>query len=160
MEKALSCYNCGQNAQDPTGEAQLHRLRSMISDNYLIIAISFILIIVFIILIIYIVKQLINIIRTWRNSNIPEKTVNIQVAMKISDDYDYDDEQSQLVDTTIYMDSNKQDFLNRIKSLYGNYNDLKSKYIKTTYGETNDDVINKDILFRVHDKYIRHENDD
>lgn len=156
----MPCYNCGMNAQDPTGEAQLHRLRSMIADNYLIILVSFVLIIIFLILIVYIIRQLINIIRTWRNSNIPEKSVNIQVSMKISDDYDYNDEQSQIIDTTIYMDENKQDFLNKIKGLYGNYNKLKSKYIKTTYGEENDDIINKDILFRNHDKYIKPENYD
>ena len=66
----------------------------------------------------------------------------------------YDNEGEDLSeDRTKYMKKGKRDFIKKINNIYDEYNLLKSDFIKNEFKEKNDDIIDKNILYKDDDNY-------
>jgi hypothetical protein len=148
-----SCQTCIGNVNDLTGMAQLKKIERMISDNYTIIFISFILIILLGLMLWYFSSQLTETLKEYykavgkRNAGVVSKTPPAKEDLE-----DYDDEQTY-VDTTTFFEPGKADFVTKMTNAYKEYNEGKTEYIRTTYGEEDGDNVDTTALYSKYDKY-------
>lgn len=142
-------------------------LTKLISDNYTIL-IMFCVVIAVAILILWYFGS--NIYKTIKNYYKYSKPIDISITPS---DNQYDaDADNELYSTNMdsdrvsgfyktddsnrsedYIRQSKKEFLEDIEKRYKDYNTAKSDYIFNTYNKTNDDIINKDILYGFDGKY-------
>lgn len=165
MDSSIPCISCKDGIiKDMSGVSQLRMINRMIGDNYIIIFISFITVIILLIIAKYFGKNLLDTIKSYRNSFIKSQE-GIEIGKKgkytntkgMDDGEIYDDKQD--IDSSQYFETGKLDFVKKMQTAYKDYNKLKSDYIQSTYSKQNDDVINNDTLYKKYDDYSYKEKD-
>lgn len=165
---------------DPDLRSLINRklINSLITDNYTVLIIFVILFVFIVLIIFYFSSHLRTVLSEYRKYNrklelAPAPSNNQYDPDADNERYDKDEPGEKgdlrLYNTQIrddpmdYINKGKKDFIADVKTKYGDYNELKSQYIKTTYKKDNDDVIDDNIMFGKHDDYEyskKPENDD
>ena len=144
------CKTCAQSVSDSaTGLVQIKTLNKMMSSNYMVFFLSLFFGAAAVMLIFHFSKKVIAIIKDHRDLK-----EEMTIVKKDDQDYTYDNENEDLtVDRTKYMKKGKRDFIKKINNIYDEYNLLKTDFIKNEFKEKNDDIIDKNILYKNDDNY-------
>ena len=123
-------------------------ISKLITQKYVIIAISFMTIAASLFIIVWFVTQIINSIHKWR--------MGVRKYKAVSDfDEEYPDNPKAEMEPSInYYDEKKKDFVKNINTIYHDYNKEKTSYIIKNHNKATDmDKVDENVLFRKYDSY-------
>ena len=152
------CSPCDPNgcAGVPSGIVVLKKLDYMINDNYTLLGILVISLIILGLALSYFLKSLTQTLNTYMKAlKRKEPTSGDNPRSSEDDNYKYfelvkDDPDKVQPE---HMEAGKHEFTKRVGDAYTEYNKLKSEYLKQTYNEESDDVIDNRMLYKSYDKY-------
>lgn len=159
---SCSTTDCGGSADTGSLSLHIHKIKSMISDNYTMLFVLVVVLVIIALIIAYFAASISKTIRVWmhdkqeRSKNSQDTDTTDNPKLKEDDDqvyYDDPKEDPSNTDTWKYAPKNKQDFYKQMDQTYDEYNQEKAKYIKGTYAKDNDDVLDKSVMYQKYDDY-------
>lgn len=162
----MSCNACDSSGctgvMNPT--MLLHKIDSMISDNYTLLIVLLVIIGVVGLALWYFTKSLTTTIKTYLKNKPPKEQSSGDNPRLAEDDdnqyYDKPTDDPQYVDPNEYMPKDQKEYVKNIESTFDEFNKLKTDYIKKTYNRDNDDYIDKSVLYEDNDNYVYNMDDD
>ena len=143
-----------------SGSMLLKKIDSMISDNYTLLFVLGVMLIVVGLALTYFITSFVANIKGYLKSK--EEVVKASSGGDNPREYQDDDhiyyenpkDDPQYEEPKEYMPVSQREYLNKVDKEYDEYNKLKTQYIASTYnGRKNDDIIDRNVLFKEYDNY-------
>lgn len=132
-------------------DTHIYKLNKMVYDNYILLMLFIILTIVYIFILGYFLWNIVDITKNFYKNKRERKEDTI--LNNDNENYNMSDPSTD-IDSSLFIGTNKRDYIDKVEAASINYNKEKSKWIQKEFGKNIDlDIINDDILYNEHDNY-------